>query len=79
MESDTIYYVCTSHLCNVMEVQKKMQKNANSADHVMVVSDVYSLLVLTAEEKGITDNLVQFKIVQVKYFKFTFNLHLNIL
>lgn len=62
-----------------MEVQKKMQKNANSAGHVMVVSDVYSLLVLTAEEKGIADNLVQFKIVQVKYFKFTFNLHLNIL
>lgn len=55
-----------------------MQKNANSAGHVMVVSDVYSLLVLTAEEKGITDNLVQFKI-QVKYFKFTFYLHLNIL
>lgn len=62
-----------------MEVQKKMQKNANPAGHVMVVSDVYILLVLTTEEKGITDNLVQFKIVQVNYFKFKFNLHLNIL
>lgn len=62
MESDTILYnVCISHLCNVMEVQKKMEKNVNPAGHVMVVSDVYSLLVLTAEEKGITENLVQFR------------------
>lgn len=38
------------------------QKNTNSTRHVMVVSDVYSLLALTAKEKGVTDNLVQFKI-----------------
>lgn len=40
-----------------------MQKNTNSTRHVMFVSDVYSLLVLSAKEKGMTDNLVQFKIV----------------